>query len=81
METVSIRKHLHDYVDNGDEKLLRLMYALAREYNDEDDFENELSEADIKMFDKRRTKRLNGESKTYNWQQAKKIVTGKRNME
>ncbi len=80
METVSIRKHLHDYVDNGDEKLLRLMYALAREYNDEDDFENELSEADIKMFDKRRTKRLNGESKIYNWQQAKKIVTGKRNM-
>ncbi len=80
METVSIRKHLHDYVDKGDEKLLRLMYALAREYNDEDDFENELSEGDIKMFDKRRTKRLSGESKTYNWQQAKKIVTGKRNM-
>ncbi len=80
MGTISIREHLHDYVEKGDEKLLRLLYALAKEYNDDDEFEFELSEEDIKMFDERRTKRLSGESKTYNWQQAKEIVIGKRNM-
>ncbi len=38
METLSIRKHLHNYVKNGDEKLLRLMYALPTEYSGNDNF-------------------------------------------
>ena len=57
------------------------MYALAKEYNDEDDFEYEFTEDDIKAFDERRAKRLSGESKTYNWQEAKEIITGKKQME
>jgi hypothetical protein len=81
METAGIREQLHQYIDKGDEKFLRLMYALAKEYNDEDDFEYEFTEDDIKAFDERRAKRLSGESKTYNWQEAKEIITGKKQME
>jgi len=81
METAGIREQLHQYIDKGDEKFLRLMYALAKEYNDEDDFEYEFTEDDIKAFDERRAKRLSGESKIYNWQKAKEIITGKKQME
>ena len=81
METAGIREQLHQYIDKGDEKFLRLMYALAKEYNDKDDFEYEFTEDDIKAFDERRAKRLSGESKTYNWQEAKEIITGKKQME
>jgi len=81
METAGIREQLHQYIDKGDEKFLRLMYALAKEYNDEDDFEYEFTEDDIKAFDERRAKRLNGESKAYSWEEAKEIITGKKQRE
>jgi hypothetical protein len=81
MTTTTIREKLHHYIDNSDEKLLKLMFALAKEYNeDDDDFEYEFTAEDIKVFDERRAKRLSGESKTYNWQEAKDIITGKKTM-
>lgn len=47
------------------------MYALAKEYTGEDDFEYEFSDEEIKFLEDRRAKRLSSESKTYNWQVAK----------
>jgi hypothetical protein len=81
MEVVNIRQKLHQYIDKGDEKLLKLMYAVAKEYNEDDDFEYEFNEEEIKLFEERRSKRLSGESKTYSWQDAKDIITGKKKME
>ena len=78
MQTTQIRQKLHQYIDNSDEKLLKLMLALAKEYNDEDDFDYEFTDADIKVFDERREKRLSGESSTHSWQEAKEIITGKK---
>lgn len=77
METLNIRQKLYQYIDNGDEKLLKLMFALAKEYND-DDFEYEFTAEDIKTFDERREKRLKGESRIFSWKEAKDIITGKR---
>jgi hypothetical protein len=57
------------------------MYALAREYNDDDNADLELHEDDINEFENRRAKRLNGESKVYDWKEAKQIITGKRKMD
>lgn len=81
MNAANIRQKLHQYIDKGDEKLLKLMYAVAKEYNDEDDFEYEFSEEEIKLFEERRTKLLSCESKTYSWQEAQDMITGKRKME
>ena len=81
MTAVNIRQKLHQYIDKGDEKLLKLLYAVAREYNKEDDFGYELSEEEIMLFEKRRAKRLSGESKIYNWQSAKDMITGKKKPE
>lgn len=81
MEVANIRQKLHQYIDKADEKLVKLMYAVAKEYNDEDDFEYEFTDEEIRLFEERRAKRLSGESKTYNWQEAKEIITGKKKME
>lgn len=81
METARLRQKLHQYIDTGDDKLLKLMYALAKEYNEEDDFNYGFTEDDIKEFDRRTHSRLNGESKAYSWPAAKEIIAGKREME
>jgi len=75
MQTPAIRQQLQEYVDSGDDKLLKLMLALAREYNDEE-LEYEFTDEEIKLFDERRAKRLSGESKVYSWEEAEKIITG-----
>jgi len=77
MQATSIRQKLHQYIDNSDEKLLKMMFALAKEYNDDGDLEYEFTAEDIKLFDERRQKRLNDESKSYNWQEAKNRIIGK----
>jgi hypothetical protein len=81
MTAANIRQKLHQYIDEGDEKLLKLMYAVAKEYNEEDDFEYDFSEEEIKLFEERRTKRLSGEIKTYGWQEARNMITGKKKSE
>lgn len=81
MEATDIREKLHNYVNNSDEKLLKLLYALAKEYNDEDSFEYEFSQEDIEDFEQRKAKRISGESKTYSWKEAKEIISGKKNIE
>lgn len=80
MENVNIRQQLHQYIDTGDEKLLKMMYAVAKEYN-EDDFQYSFSKEEIASFEERRNKRLSGENKTHSWEEAKNIITGKRNFE
>ena len=80
MQDTKIRQRLHQYVDKGDEKLLKLMYAIAKEYNDEDDFEYEFSDAELRDFEQRKAKRVSGESKTYSWEDAKDIITGNKKM-
>ncbi|HEX5151498.1 MAG TPA: hypothetical protein VFW07_08610 [Parafilimonas sp.] len=78
MEITNIREELHDYIENGDEKLLRMLHTLAKEYNEYDDADLELHEDDINQFEQRRAKRLSGESKLYDWQEAKEIITAQK---
>ena len=74
----NIRQKLHQYIDKGDDKLLKLMYALAKEYTGEDDYEYEFTDKEIKALEVRRAKRLKMESKTYTWPAAKERIIGKR---
>jgi hypothetical protein len=77
MEPANIRQKLHQFVDKGDDKLLNLLYAVAKAYTGEDDVEYEFSEGEIKILEDRKAKRLSGESKIYSWQEAKDFITGK----
>ena len=40
----NIRQKLHNYIDKGDEKLLKLLYALAKDYSNDDSADYEFSE-------------------------------------
>jgi hypothetical protein len=81
MQATQIRQKLHQYIDDSDEKLLKLLFAVAKEYNDDDDdFEYEFTAEDIQEFDNRREKRLSGETRTYSWEEAKDIITGKKTL-
>jgi hypothetical protein len=75
METSIIKEKLHQFVDNGDDKLLNMLYAVANEYSKEEEFV--FTSADIEEFEKRRNSRLKGESATFSWQEAKKRITAK----
>ena len=79
MQTASIRQKLHQYVDNSDEKLLKMMLAMAQEYNEDDGLEYEFTAEDIKLLDERRQKRLNGESSVHSWDEVKSAITNRRN--
>ena len=81
MEAARIRQKLHQYIDKGDEKLLKLMYAVAKEYNDDDDSEYQFTDEEIKEFEERSAKWKKGESKAYSWKDAKEIITGQKKME
>ncbi len=76
MTTANIRIKLQEYINGGDEKLLKLMYALAKEYSNAPDDEFSFTKEDMELFEMRRNKRLNGESKVYSWQEARAIITG-----
>jgi hypothetical protein len=77
METSVIKHKLHQYIDESDDQLLKLMYALAREYRGEieGDVSYEISREEILKYEERQKKRVSGASKTYNWQAAKAIIT------
>ena len=76
METTVIRQKLHHYIDNSDEKLIKMMFAMAKEYN-EDEVDEDFTE-DIHILDQRRQKRLNGESTTHTWEEVKKSITDRK---
>jgi hypothetical protein len=48
------------------------------EFNSDDHFKYQFTPEDVKLFDERREKRLSGESLTYNWNEAKEIITKKK---
>ena len=72
METTTIRQKLHQYIDNSDEKLIKMMFAIAKEYNEEEYFEYEVTPEEIKILNERRQKRLSGESTIHSWEDVKK---------
>jgi len=54
MEATQIREELHHFIDSGDSKLIKLLYAVAKEYtNDEkislEQYNKELDEAEAEI--------------------------------
>ena len=78
MEATTIREKLHEYIDSSDEKLIKMMFAMAKEYNEDDELDYDFTE-DIKILDERRQKRLSGESSTHTWEEVKKSITDRKN--
>ena len=72
-----MRKELHHYIDEGDDRLIRMLYAMVKEYDKDEDYE--FTQEEIKQFEERRERWLRGEGKTYTWEEVKQsILSGKR---
>lgn len=74
MERSNIRKNLQKYIDTGDDKLLSIMYTVAKEYSEDDNYKHAFSAEEIAEFEARRNKRLSAENKTYSWEDAKSVI-------
>jgi len=53
---------------------------MAKKYKNNDDFEYQFTEHEIKILEQRRMKRLDGASKTFNPKEAKEIITRKKDI-
>jgi hypothetical protein len=80
MSTAEIKQKLQEYIESGDEKLLKLMYAVAKEYK-EDDSDSSLDDEEIRMLEERRAEYLRGKGKSYTWEEAKDIIVNKKKPE
>ena len=54
MEAAQIREELHHFIDSGDAKLIKLLYAVAKEYTDDerislDQYNKELDESEAEV--------------------------------
>lgn len=73
MRITDIRQQLHDFIEHADDKRIQGLYLFI-----EDEIESkricELSDEEIALLDKERMLHLNGESKSYTWEEAKDII-------
>lgn len=71
MATIDLRNTVKEYIETADIRLLKMIKALAESYQ-KDEQELTLSDEQYQMIHKRREAHLNGESKSFTWEQVKK---------
>lgn len=71
MGTTETKVLLYDLIEQSDEKLIHILYSLALEYSHQ---HTTLPEAFLKELEERRQQHLNGESKSYTWQEVKERI-------
>lgn len=77
MTSTLIRKKLISYLEKADEKKVKAVYTIFEdEINGENSFS--LSKEHIKILDSEREKHLTGKSKSFAWDEAKKIIRGEK---
>ncbi|KFC23401.1 hypothetical protein [Epilithonimonas lactis] len=80
--TLEIRKRIHEYIDDADERILRIFNAIIDAEEEED---SELEATDYPVvpdyvydrIEEERKKYLNGELKTSSWEEAKERLMKK----
>lgn len=76
MTTAAIRKKLLAYIAEADDKKVKGMYLLFEEEIEKEP-EFVFTEEQLQILDAERENHLNGNSKSYSWQEAKEIIRGK----
>jgi hypothetical protein len=72
MSKEEVKQQLQQYIDSGDEKLLRLMYVVAREYNNED---HPLDDTEIQMLEERWKDYKSGKNSGYSWDEVIEAIS------
>lgn len=70
--TIDLREKVLEYISSADDRLLRMIYALAKSYQIEDNLEKTtVPESIYQEIDEEREKHLNGENESYSWEEVK----------
>ena len=69
MTVVEIRTKLHQQIETGDEKLLKMIYALVKEYSDEN-----IDDARKRLIQAERDQYLARAGKSYSWEEVKNMA-------
>jgi hypothetical protein len=78
MSTEETKALLYKLIENSDEKLIPILYSMVLEYHNQHATGNQEMLVEL---DERRRRHLAGESKSYSWEEAKKIITTKKTNE
>jgi hypothetical protein len=72
MNTTDIKSRLHEEIEHSDEKLLKMIYALVKEYQEEggDDITDERK----KLIRAERENYLQGKGRSYSWDEVKNMA-------
>lgn len=73
MTTAAIRKRLINYITEADDKKIKGMYLLFQE-DIERQAEFTLTDEHLRILEEERLQHLNGQTKSYNWNEAKEII-------
>jgi hypothetical protein len=72
--TIDLKNKVLKYVNSADERLLRMMQALAESYQIEETNEPTVPDWFYEELDERRERHLKGESKSYSWEEVKESL-------
>lgn len=67
--TIDIRKRIHEFIDIADERILRIFKGIIDAEEEDDNYSVPSSHYDV--VNERREKYINGESKSYTWEEVK----------
>jgi len=72
MSTAEIRSEIHEIIDRLDESFLKVVYSMLDAYEQEQkDSGYVLSAEDVRELNRRRSRHINGESKSFSWSEVK----------
>lgn len=71
MGAAQIKEELYHYIEEGDERLLKMLHAIAKEYSSD---EVELSEAHLQELDRRLEKYEAGQMNFSSWETTKERI-------
>jgi len=75
MSTIEIKEHLHEYIDQADERMLKLFYAMTQA--DLEEREYQLSDTQIKILDERIASHKADPEAGSSWEDVKSRIKGK----
>lgn len=67
--TIEIKKKIYDFIEDADERILRIINAIIT--TEQEKTEYEIPESFYEELDRRREAHLSGKSKSYTWEEVK----------
>lgn len=70
---IDLKKKIHDFIEHADERILKVFYAIVTS----EENHPSIPQSFYQELDKRKERYLNGESKSYTWEDVKNRARNK----